>query len=297
MSNLSWQLRDRLLDLDQQPLIMGIVNATPDSFSDGGKYATPDLAIGHGMRLVEEGADLLDIGGESSRPGATPVILEEELCRVIPVVRELARLTTVPLSIDTTKAEVARQALEAGAHLINDITALQGDPAMVEVVRGQQAGVLLMHMQNTPLSMQRAPAYADVFQEVRDFLEARLKALVDQGIPASRIVLDPGIGFGKTAEHNWELLARLDELGTLGRPVCLGVSRKGFLGKLLGRSVSERLAGSLACVCHALGHRPCRAAQVFRVHDVAATRDVLLVYQQLRTLEEPSTRPAKEMDH
>jgi dihydropteroate synthase len=274
-----WQLRDRILDLDQRPLVMGVVNVTPDSFSDGGLHANAELAVAHALRLVEEGADLLDIGGESSRPGSLPVSLDEELRRVVPVVRELARRTGVPLSIDTTKAETARQALAAGAHVINDVTALQGDPAMVHVVRSHQAGVLLMHMQGTPFSMQQAPCYADVFEEVRDFLKARLRALIDQGIAGSQVVLDPGVGFGKTAEHNWVLLSRLSELGELDRPICLGVSRKGFLGQLLGRNVTERLAASLACVCHALGRR---SAHVFRVHDVAATRDVVLVYQRLR---------------
>jgi dihydropteroate synthase len=292
MSNsvLTLQLRDRTLVLDRRPLVMGIVNVTPDSFSDGGLHACTQLAVAHALRLVEEGADLLDIGGESSRPGSLPVPLDEELHRVVPVVRELARLTAVPLSVDTTKAETARQVLKAGAHLINDITALQGDPAMVEVVRAHGAGVVLMHMQGTPGSMQKAPMYTDVGTEVRDFLKARLQAVVDQGIAAAQVAVDPGIGFGKTAAHNWELLSRLHELRELGRPVCLGVSRKGFLGQLLGRAPNERLAGSLACVCHALDRR---SAQVFRVHEVAATRDVVLVDQQLRALRESN----KEMDH
>lgn len=294
MNDISWQVRDRLLEFDQRPLIMGIVNVTPDSFSDGGRSATTDLAVAHGVRLVEEGADLLDIGGESSRPGAVPVSVDEELRRLVPVARELARHVSVPLSIDTTKAEVARQALEAGAHLINDTTALQGDPAMVDVARDFGAGLLLMHMQGTPSTMQLAPTYHNVFEEVRDFLKARLRALVDQGIAARRISLDPGIGFGKSTEHNWQLLSRLDEMSTLGRPVCLGVSRKGFLGKLLGRSVTERLAGSLACVCIAAERG---GAQVFRVHDVAATRDVLLVCQKLKKSAAPHPNPAKEMDH
>jgi len=291
MSNavLTWQLRDRTLMLDQRPLVMGIVNVTPDSFSDGGLHACTQLAVAHALRLAEEGADLLDIGGESSRPGSVPVGLDEELRRVVPVVRELARLTTVPLSVDTTRAETARQVLQAGAHLINDITALQGDPDMAEVVRAHQAGVILMHMQGTPYSMQWAPTYTDVGGEVRDFLKARLRAAAQQGIAPAQIAVDPGIGFGKTAAHNWELLSRLHELKELGRPVCLGVSRKGFLGQLLGRAATERLAGSLACVCHALDRR---SAQVFRVHDVAATRDVVLVDQQLRSLKESD----KEMD-
>jgi dihydropteroate synthase len=273
-----WQLRDRVLDLSAAPLVMGIVNVTPDSFSDGGRFSDPGRAAAHGLRLVEEGADLLDVGGESTRPGAAPVPLDEELRRVLPVVRALAGQAGVPLSIDTTKAEVARQALEAGAHVINDITALQGDPALADVVRSFGAGVILMHMQGTPQTMQLNPTYADVVAEVRDFLKARLQVVNDLGIAGQQVVLDPGIGFGKTAEHNWELLARLEELGRLGRPICLGVSRKRFLGLRPQRSAEERLAAGLAVLCHALGRR---AAQVVRVHDVAATRDAIEVYRTL----------------
>lgn len=274
-----WQLHDRVLDPSRSPLVMGIVNVTPDSFSDGGRFTDPDRAVAHALRLVEEGADLLDIGGESSRPGAQPVSLDEELHRVVPVVRALAGRTGVALSVDTTKAEVARQALEAGAHIINDITALQDDPALPEVVRSCRAGVILMHMQGTPATMQLNPTYNDVVTEVRDFLKARLQAVSDLGIATQQVALDPGIGFGKTPSHNWELLARLEELGQLGRPICLGVSRKGFLGRLLNRPVEQRLAGGLAAVCHALGRR---AVQVIRVHDVAATRDVVEVYKRLQ---------------
>jgi dihydropteroate synthase len=273
-----WQLRDRVVDLSHTPLVMGIVNVTPDSFSDGGRFADPGAAVAHGLRLVEEGADLLDVGGESSRPGAEPISLDEELRRVVPVVRALAGRTTVPLSVDTTKAQVARQALEAGAHVINDITALQGDPELAEVVRSFGAGVILMHMQGTPATMQRSPTYDDVVSEVHDFLKARLQAMSDLGIAGQQVALDPGIGFGKTEEHNWQLLARLEELGQLGRPLCLGVSRKGFLGRLLNRPADQRLAGGLAVVCQALGRR---AVQVIRVHDVAATRDAVEVYRKL----------------
>ncbi len=257
---------------------MGIVNVTPDSFSDGGQFASTDRAVAHGLELVRQGADLLDVGGESSRPGAQPVPLEEELNRVVPVVRELARLTPTPISVDTTKAEVARQALAAGAHIINDITALLGDPLLPEVVRTYEAGVVLMHMQGTPATMQLDPAYQDVVREVSDFLQARLQALRNFGIAEDRVVLDPGIGFGKRGVHNWELMRRLDEFQRLGRPVCLGVSRKGFLGKRLERPLERRLAGSLAAACFALGRG---AAQVLRVHDVAETRDAVAVYRAL----------------
>jgi dihydropteroate synthase len=279
-SSLSWQIRDRTLLLDR-PLVLGIVNVTPDSFSDGGRWAGPEEAVAHALALVAEGADLLDIGGESSRPGSRPVALDEELARVVPVVGALAEQTSVLLSIDTTKAEVARQCLAAGAHIINDITALTGDPDLAGVVRDFGAGVILMHMQGTPETMQLAPAYTDVVAEVESFLEARLQTAADLGIAGSQVVLDPGIGFGKTLEHNLELLAHLDRLRRLGRPVCLGVSRKGFLGRLLNRPLPERLAGSLAAACYALASR---SAQLLRVHDVAATRDVVTLFSALDQL-------------
>jgi dihydropteroate synthase len=273
-----WQLRDHTLTPGAPALVLGIVNITPDSFSDGGQFLDTDAAVAQALRLVEQGADLLDIGGESTRPGSQPVELEEELSRIIPVVRRLAALTSTPLSVDTNKAEVARQALEAGAHIINDITALAGDPTMPEVVRSYRAGVILMHMQGTPATMQVRPRYDDVVAEVVDFLEARLQACVNLGIAASQVVLDPGIGFGKTVEHNLRLLAHLEELQRLGRPVCLGVSRKGFLGTVLGRPLEQRLAGSLAAACHALVRG---TAQIVRVHDVAETRDVVTMLNAL----------------
>jgi dihydropteroate synthase len=279
MAECTWQLRDRTLTPGDPPLVMGIVNVTPDSFSDGGQFLETDAAVARALRLVEQGADILDIGGESTRPGAQPVPLEEELNRVLPVVRRLAAQTSVLLSIDTSKAEVARQALEAGAHLINDITALRGDSSMVEVVRTTRAGVILMHMQGTPATMQANPHYDNVVAEVIAFLEARLQACMDQGIAGSQVVLDPGIGFGKTTAHNVRLLAHLEELQRLARPVCLGVSRKGFLGKVLGRPLEQRLAGSLAAACYALVRR---SAQIVRVHDVAQTRDVVLLLNALR---------------
>jgi dihydropteroate synthase len=273
-----WQLRDRTLTPGAPPLILGIVNVTPDSFSDGGRFFDADAAVAHALHLVEQGADILDIGGESTRPGSQPVPLDEELARVVPVVRRLAALTSVPLSVDTSKAEVARQALAAGAHIINDITALQGDPAMPDVVRAYEAGVILMHMQGTPATMQLAPRYEDVVAEVVDFLEERLRACGDVGIAGSRVVLDAGIGFGKSREHNVRLLAHLEQLQRLGRPVCLGVSRKGFLGKLLDRPLEQRLAGSLAAVCYTLLRG---SAQIVRVHDVAETRDAVVVLETL----------------
>jgi dihydropteroate synthase len=276
----TWRLRGRTLEFDR-PLILGIVNVTPDSFSDGGRHATTDAAVSFALDLVRQGADLLDVGGESSRPGSQPIPLEEELARVVPVVRALAASCEAPLSIDTTKAEVARQALEAGAHIINDITALQSDPHLGEVVRTHEAGVVLMHMQGTPATMQAAPTYTDVLGEVTKFLEARLQAAKDLGIAAGQVVLDPGVGFGKTVEHNLRLIACLGDLQRLGRPVLLGASRKGFLGKVLGRTLEERLAGSLAVVAFAAAQG---SAQIVRVHDVAETRDVLTLFQALRAL-------------
>jgi dihydropteroate synthase len=273
----SWAVRDRTLT-PAPALVMGIVNVTPDSFSDGGRFAPADAAVAHGLELARQGADLLDVGGESTRPGSEPVPLDEELRRVVPVVRELAARAGVPISVDTSKAEVARQALGAGAHVVNDVTALLGDPDMGAVVRDFGAGVVLMHMQGTPATMQIAPTYSDVVAEVTAFLEARLQAALDLGIAGERVVLDPGIGFGKTSAHNRELLARLGQLQRLGRPVCLGVSRKGFLGRLLGRSAGERLAGSLAAACFCLGRD---SSQVLRVHDVAETRDAVTVYREL----------------
>jgi dihydropteroate synthase len=275
-----WRLPDRTLTIGRRPLILGIINVTPDSFSDGGQHATAQAAIEHGRRLIEQGADLLDIGGESTRPGATPVPVEEELRRVLPVVQRLAAThSNTPLSVDTSKAEVARQCLQAGARIINDVTALTGDPAMAEVVRDARAGLILMHMQGTPLTMQQAPHYENVVEDIRRYLGERLNALEAAGIARDYVALDPGIGFGKTLEHTLEMLGRLREFQQLGRPVCLGVSRKGFIGQVVGgRPRGERLAGSIAVALHAVAHQ---AAQIVRVHDVLETRDALLLFDAL----------------
>jgi dihydropteroate synthase len=271
---LSWQLPDRVLSLDQRALVMGIVNVTPDSFSDGGLYVDRDAAVNHAFHLVEQGADILDIGGESSRPGAQPISFQEERDRVLPVVQELVRQTSVPLSIDTCKAAVADACLAAGAHIINDITALAGDSDMAAVIAARRAGVILMHMQGTPATMQRDPSYQNVVQDVFHFLEERLHWATAAGIGAERVVVDPGLGFGKKVVHNLDLLAYLNEFLALGRPLCLGVSRKSLLGKLLNRPVEERLPGSLAATCYALVHQ---AAHIVRVHDVKETRDAITV--------------------
>ena len=254
-----------------RPLVMGVVNVTPDSFYDGGRYGSPQAAIVQARRLAEEGADLLDVGGESSRPGAAPVTAEEELARILPVLEGIADLE-VPVSVDTTKPEVMRTALARGAAMINDITALAA-PGALELVAAADAAVCLMHMQGSPRTMQAEPTYADVVGEVRDFLAARAAACVAAGIARDRIVVDPGFGFGKTVAHNLALLARLGEIATLGFPVLAGWSRKSSLGRITGRPADDRLAASVAVAMLAVQ----RGARIVRVHDVAATRDALAV--------------------
>ncbi|MCI0681122.1 MAG: dihydropteroate synthase [Gemmataceae bacterium] len=278
----SWHIRDHVLVIGSRPLVMGIVNVTPDSFSDGGRFLQTDAAVAHALDLVRQGADLLDIGGESTRPGSTPVPVDEELRRVLPVVTALVKATPVPLSIDTSKAEVARQCLAAGAHVINDVTAL-ADLDMSDVARQFQAGVILMHMQGTPQTMQQDPRYDNVMDDVARWLDERRRAVIATGVAQDNLVLDPGIGFGKSSAHNLELLVRLLDLQRLGRPICLGVSRKGFIGKITGRSVHDSAAGSVAVACHAVMKQ---AVQVLRVHDVAATRDAVLMLAALAEAKE-----------
>ena len=253
--------------------LMGVVNVTPDSFSDGGRFLDPEAAIAHGLRLAEEGADLLDVGGESTRPGAEPVGAEEEAARVVPVVEGLRAAGTVPVSIDTSKAQVARAAVAAGASYVNDVTAFRGDPELAGLVAERGLECCLMHMLGEPRTMQDDPRYDDVVSEVKAFLEERLRFAVQSGIAEERVHLDPGIGFGKTLEHNLELLRRLDEIVALGRPVVVGTSRKSFLGKLTGRAEAERVPGTIAT--NVLAYL--RGAQVFRVHDVAPVLDALAV--------------------
>jgi dihydropteroate synthase len=273
-----WEARGRAIVTDRVPRVMGIVNVTPDSFSDAGQAATLDSAEAHALRLVDEGADLLDIGGESSRPGAEPVPVEEELRRVIPVVERLARKVAVPISVDTSKAEVARRALEAGAAIINDIRAFEGDPALPLLAAKTGAGVVLMHMAGTPRTMQDNPRYDDVVGEVRGYLARRIEALEAAGIPRDRIAIDPGIGFGKTFEHNRLLLRNLDRFANLGCAVVIGTSRKGMLGTLTGRPVSERATASVVSSLAAA----VRGANVLRVHDVGPMADAIKVWTALR---------------
>ena len=250
---------------------MGVVNVTPDSFSDGGQFDDAAQAVDHGRRLVAEGAAIIDVGGESTRPGAQPVPVEEELERVVPVVAALAPIQRV--SIDTMKLAVAQAAVDAGASYVNDVTAFRHDPDMAGLVADLGLDCCLMHMLGEPRTMQLNPRYDDVVSDVKAFLEERMNAAVAAGVPEQSIQLDPGIGFGKTIEHNLELLARLDELAALGRPLVIGTSRKSFLGKLTGRDVTERVHASVATCVIALE----RGARVFRVHDVAATADALKV--------------------
>jgi dihydropteroate synthase len=254
--------------------LMGIVNVTPDSFSDGGLYLDPALAIDHGLELERSGASMLDVGGESTRPGAQPVAEAEELRRVMPVIEGLVtRGSRAQISIDTSKAAVATAALEAGATLVNDVTALRGDPKMAETVAVSEVDCCLMHMLGEPRTMQRDPHYDDVVGEVKAFLEQRMAFAVAAGIKEERILLDPGIGFGKTVEHNLELLMRLEELTALGRPIAIGTSRKSFLGRITAKPVEDRIAATLAT--NVLAYE--RGARVFRVHDVAPIHDGLQV--------------------
>lgn len=266
-----WQTTRFRIDLSR-PRVMGIVNITPDSFSDGGRHGDTRAALAHCERLLEEGADILDLGGESSRPGAAPLPLEEELARVLPVLREALKLG-VPVSVDTYKPETMRAVLDLGADIVNDIYALRWPGAVEAVAAHSRCGVCLMHMQGEPESMQQRPLYGDVLEEVGGFLAQRAAALQQAGVVAERITLDPGIGFGKTVEHNFALLARQHDLLALGFPLLIGWSRKSSLGALTGRPVEQRLAGSIAAALAAAQ----RGARVLRVHDVAATVDALKV--------------------
>jgi dihydropteroate synthase len=273
-----WQLRSLALELPPRPLLMGIVNVTPDSFSDGGRFFDPSSAIRHGLDLAAEGADLLDIGGESTRPYSDPVAVEEELRRVLTVVGELCRQSGKPVSIDTSKSAVARAAIDEGAEVVNDVTGLLGDPAMVEVVRAAGAGVVAMHIQGTPQTMQDAPTYADVVAEVLEYLRDRRDALLAAGIAAEKICLDPGIGFGKTHQHNLTLLANCHRFHELGCPVLVGHSRKGYIGKVLADKSADPLPGTIGVSC-ALASQ---GVQILRVHDVAAVRQALMLFEAAR---------------
>jgi dihydropteroate synthase len=280
----------RVLMLDR-PRVMGIVNVTPDSFSDGGAHDSVDAAVAHGLRLVDEGADLLDIGGESTRPGAAEVSIEEELRRVIPVIERLARDTSVPISIDTSKPEVMRAAVSAGAGMINDVYGLRREGAL-DMAATLGVPVVLMHMQGEPRSMQEAPHYDDVVAEVHRFLAERIFAAEMAGIAKKNIVVDPGFGFGKTTQHNLQLLAQLQRFTELGVPVLAGLSRKKTIGELTGRDdPRERVSGSVAA--HLIAAQ--RGAMLLRVHDVAATVDALKVWNALAAVPMPRVQAKLEI--
>jgi dihydropteroate synthase len=271
-----WRCRDVVLELASRTLVMGVVNVTPDSFSDGGRYAEPGAAIAHGRRLLAEGADLLDVGGESTRPGSASVPAGEQWRRIGPVIETLARDGAL-VSVDTAIAGVAERALSAGARIVNDVTAL-GDPEMAGVVAEAGAGLVLMHMRGTPADMQRDPRYDDAPGEVAAFLAARLEAALAAGIAREATALDPGVGFGKARHHSMELIARVDALQALGRPVLIGVSRKSFIGQILDLPVDQRLEGSLAAAAIAVF----QGARIVRTHDVAATVRAVRIADALR---------------
>ena len=249
------------------PLVMGVLNVTPDSFSDGGAYVNPDAAVERGLQMVEEGADLIDVGGESTRPGAWAVPLDEELRRVVPVVKRLSKVVSVPISVDTSKADVALRALDAGASIINDVTALQADAQMARVVVRSKAAVILMHMRGTPRTMQDHPRYHNVVEEVRAFLQSAAARAESAGISSSQILLDPGLGFGKTFTHNLTLMRQLDQFVSLGNAIVIGPSRKSFIGATLDVPLEDRLVGTLACIASAYH----RGVHLVRVHDVRPT--------------------------
>ncbi|MEE2715498.1 MAG: dihydropteroate synthase [Verrucomicrobiota bacterium] len=269
-----WRAVDRVWEFPQAPLIMGIVNVTPDSFSDGGRYESPQSAIQHALHLAESGADILDIGGESTRPGAEPVNQEEELKRVIPVIEKLAEQTGAAISIDTQKPVVAKAALEAGAIIINDIGANREDETMWKLVTETAAGYVAMHMLGRPETMQRNPKYVDVLDDVEAFFNCRMERWTDWGMSLQQVVLDPGIGFGKTLEHNLTLLKGLERLTRMERPLAVGASRKSFIGELAGAEVNDRLPGSLASACRAAQ----AGAAIIRTHDVEETVQAIKIW-------------------
>ncbi len=267
-----WKIRDREIDLSNRARVMGIINATPDSFSDGGSFLDPQAALAHGLQMVAEGAEILDVGGESTRPGAQSVEADEEIRRVLPIIQSLRRESQVLLSIDTSKASVARAALDAGADIINDVTGLRGDPDMAALAASSKAGIVIMHMQGEPRTMQVAPTYGDVIHEVGEFFRQALARSVACGIDPMRIALDPGIGFGKTPEHNRRLLAELSAFLEFARPLLVGVSRKSFLGWLAGSSAMDNRfwpGVSLTSLCRE------RGARILRVHDVKPHTEAL----------------------
>jgi dihydropteroate synthase len=272
------------IPLGTRTLVMGVLNCTPDSFADGGLFSEPAVAIEHGLRMAEEGADIIDVGGESSRPGSDPVPLEEELGRTIPVIEGLVSQLTIPISVDTYKARVAEHAIEAGAQMINDISGLSFDPQMPAVAARHDTPVIIMHIQGTPKTMQQAPAYNDVMREIITALREGIERVERAGVDPGQVIVDPGVGFGKRVKDNLAILNRLDELTILGRPILIGTSRKSFIGTVLNREVNDRMIGTLATVAVSA----CKGAHIVRVHEVAPARetvdmvDAILNYQGWR---------------
>jgi dihydropteroate synthase len=266
-----WPCRSRSLKLGERTLVMGILNVTPDSFSDGGNFIEPHAAVDRALEMIVQGADIIDIGGESTRPGADPVSTAEEIRRTVPIIAGIRDQSDIPLSIDTMKADVATEAIAAGAVIINDVSAFEADARMAEIAAETEAGVVLMHMKGTPGTMQSNPDYGNVTEEVRDYMKSRIEVAIQHGVARERIVIDPGIGFGKTTEHNLALLRELPSLAECGSPLLVGASRKSFIGQLTGRSApADRRAGSLGVAAWAVAH----GTHILRVHDVLDTCDV-----------------------
>jgi dihydropteroate synthase len=270
--------REKTLLLDSKVLIMGILNVTPDSFSDGGRFLDPAFAVDQAQEMVAQGADIIDIGGESTRPGASYVSAEEEIDRIRPILQVLGKCIDIPLSIDTRKAAVAQMALDCGASIVNDVSALEDDSCMAKVIQESGAGVVLMHRQGPSATMQEAPHYEDVVEEVKSFLAQRVAFAQSMGIPSDHIIVDPGIGFGKTCKHNLKILSSLGEFLKLNQPLMIGLSRKGFIGDLTGKPVAEREMGNAAAIATAVW----QGAHILRVHDVSAMKDPIRVAQALR---------------
>ena len=274
-------MKAALKGLGERPLIMGVLNVTPDSFSDGGEYIDPEKALDHAYFMAESGADILDVGGESSRPGADSVTAEEEIGRVIPIVKKLAKKTKLPISIDTVKSEVAERAIDAGATILNDISALRSDDKMAEIAAESGAYIILMHMRGTPADMQKDTEYQDLIGEISGFLDDVASKAMDRGVKKERIIIDPGIGFGKSVEGNFIVLKNLDKFLNLGYPIMIGASRKSFIGKTLDVDTGERVEGSIAAACYAV----LNGADIVRVHDVAETRRALTIIEKISTAE------------
>ena len=270
--------REKTLLIDSNVLIMGILNVTPDSFSDGGRFLDPAFAVDQAQKMVAQGADIIDIGGESTRPGASYVSAEEEIDRIRPILQVLGKCIDIPLSIDTRKAAVAQMALDCGASIVNDVSALEDDSCMAKVIQESGAGVVLMHRQGPSATMQEAPHYEDVVEEVKSFLAQRVAFAQSMGIPSDHIIVDPGIGFGKTCNHNLKILSSLGEFLKLNQPLMIGLSRKGFIGDLTGKPVAEREMGNAAAIATAVW----QGAHILRVHDVSAMKDPIRVAQALR---------------